>query len=199
MWKEIDRFPGYGVSDDGRVRSYWTRKGVPSIRGWRVASKPQRVMKTTRGVRGYEVVTLRSGDGEKLTLKIGNLVMEAFYGPRPAGMEVCHNNSVRADNHLENLRYDTHTGNIADKSEEARFASALVTRKLTDQQVIDIRVKHCVDGITYQRLAEEYGIPLTTIGNACRGCTYAHLPGPRTTTRYVPSAALKQYTARTWV
>lgn len=44
-----------------------------------------------------------------------SLVLEAFVSPRPSGMDSCHWNGVRDDNRLENLRWDTRTGNFADK------------------------------------------------------------------------------------
>ena len=194
-WREIDGCPAYEVSDEGRVRSYWTREGC-SPTGYRAQETPRRVMKSSYSSSGYADVNLYNGAGTAKRYRVSALVMAAFVGPRPHGMLVCHNNNLRHDDRLENLRYDTNAGNMADKSEGARRAGA---RKLTDQQVIDIRVKHCVDGVPGRQLAREYGLSSTTPVGVYSGKTYAHLPGPRTTTKYVPSAALKQYTARTWV
>jgi hypothetical protein len=41
-------------------------------------------------------------------------VAEAFMGPTPVGLEVCHNNDDKADNRLTNLRFDTHLANMRD-------------------------------------------------------------------------------------
>jgi hypothetical protein len=41
--------------------------------------------------------------------------MAAHVGPRPDGMQVCHNNGLRTDNRLSNLRYDTASGNMRDR------------------------------------------------------------------------------------
>ncbi|WP_248099523.1 HNH endonuclease signature motif containing protein [Corynebacterium kefirresidentii] len=46
--------------------------------------------------------------------KVHRLVMAAFVGPCPDGMEVCHNDGNPANNYVGNLRYDTHQANYAD-------------------------------------------------------------------------------------
>ena len=38
----------------------------------------------------------------------------AFLGETPDGMEVCHNNGIKSDNRLENLRFDTRSKNMLD-------------------------------------------------------------------------------------
>jgi hypothetical protein len=42
------------------------------------------------------------------------MVLEAFVGPCPPGLECCHGNGVGTDNWVENLRWDTHTENVLD-------------------------------------------------------------------------------------
>lgn len=42
------------------------------------------------------------------------LVLETFVGPRPRGMVGCHNNGIPTDNRVENLRWDTRSGNQLD-------------------------------------------------------------------------------------
>ena len=194
-WKWIEGYPAYEVSDGGQVRSYWTRRGMPFLAGkWRVAAVPQRTLRPGRNSGGYRVVDLRVGTGVPRTCKIATLVIEAFRGPRPVGMEVCHSNSMLTDDRLENLRYDTHSGNMADVSPAKRRTNC----KLTDQQVIDIRVRCAVDGVPQVRLMEEYRMSSTAICHVCQGKSYSDLPGPRNTDKYIPSVALKRYTARTW-
>ena len=45
---------------------------------------------------------------------IHQIVLEAFCGPCPDGMEVLHGNGIRTDNRLSNLRYGTRSENNAD-------------------------------------------------------------------------------------
>lgn len=42
---------------------------------------------------------------------IHQIVLEAFCGPCPDGMEVLHGNGIRTDNRLSNLRYGTRSEN----------------------------------------------------------------------------------------
>ena len=41
--------------------------------------------------------------------------MQAFVGPAPDGMVICHYNDIKTDNRLENLRYDTQYANGQDR------------------------------------------------------------------------------------
>lgn len=46
---------------------------------------------------------------------IHKLVLEAFVGERPSGMQACHGNGDKTDNRLVNLRWDTVKANHRDK------------------------------------------------------------------------------------
>lgn len=48
------------------------------------------------------------------SIDIAVLILEAFIGPCPNGMECCHNDDNRANNKLGNLRWDTHANNVID-------------------------------------------------------------------------------------
>ena len=194
-WMKIKGYPGYEVSDEGQDRSYWTRRGT-SPAHYRIGKTPRRIMRPGHDGSGYEMVILYTGASAGKSHKVATLVIEAFRGSRPAGMVVCHNNNLRCDNRLENLRYDTQAGNFADKSESAKRASSQA--KLTDRQVVDIRVSKVIDGITQVVLAKRYGVGKSTVSQSCSGITYAHLPGPRTTGKYLPLDALRKHTARAW-
>lgn len=48
------------------------------------------------------------------SIDIAVLIAETFLGPCPEGMECCHNDDNRANNRLDNLRWDTHQNNVKD-------------------------------------------------------------------------------------
>jgi hypothetical protein len=52
-----------------------------------------------------------TGAGRIERCYVHDLVLLAFVGPKPEGLEVCHGNDVKADNRLQNLRYDTRSAN----------------------------------------------------------------------------------------
>lgn len=111
QWKPVAGYEGiYEVSDYGRVRSIGRtitmKNGVPrTIKGG--------IMHGHTNEFGYTVVPL-SRSGGKRQYRAHRLVMAAFVGPCPEGMEVCHNNGDPADNRLVNLRYGTSKDNSFD-------------------------------------------------------------------------------------
>lgn len=101
----------YRVSTLGRVYS------VPRPRtpGGLLAWSPDR--------RGYPRVTLVQ-DGRQKKIRVHLLVMRAFVGEAPAGMEVCHNDGDSGNPALANLRYDTHQANAVDAVRHGANAQA---------------------------------------------------------------------------
>lgn len=99
-WLPIPGYPGYEVSDMGQVRSY---KGL---------GRPRR-LKGSPGNGGHLYISLVN-NGVRLSTSIHQLVLLAFVGPCPKGREVCHLDSNPANNHLSNLKYDTHQENMKD-------------------------------------------------------------------------------------
>lgn len=51
------------------------------------------------------------------TVKVHHLVLDAFHGERPAGMEGCHGPGGRQDNRSHVLRWDTHPENMKEIGE----------------------------------------------------------------------------------
>jgi hypothetical protein len=107
-WLPVVGYEGiYEVSDLGRVRSFLWR-GPGNVR-----RKYARIMKP--GLRkDYPVITMYR-DGAIKKRNVHHLVLEAFVGPCPPGLEACHDNDVADDNRLENLRWDTRSANERDK------------------------------------------------------------------------------------
>jgi len=63
---------------------------------------------------GYAQVCLFNHTKKK-TVGVHVLVLTAFVGPCPAGMETLHEDGVRANNQLSNLRWGTRSENAKDK------------------------------------------------------------------------------------
>ena len=111
-WKPVVGFEGaYEVSDQGNVRSIDRSYEQISRHGTKyMHSKKGRLLRPGRTSSGHLSVALGRGNSRT----VHSLVMEAFVGPRPDKMEICHNNGNPADNRLENLRYATRSENILD-------------------------------------------------------------------------------------
>lgn len=112
-WRDIPGYESsYQVSNDGQLRSLdrnvpHARYGTQFIAGCTISLSPNTM--------GRLQVHIKNNDGIKTHPQIHQLVMLAFVGPPPEGMEVCHNNGDHTDNRLENLRYDTHAANMMDR------------------------------------------------------------------------------------
>lgn len=109
IWKAIPEFTGYEASTLGRIRSYrcqgngldWTTE--PKILKHKVSS------------RGYHSVRIRHDDGRIVDMRVNRLVLLAHVGPCPPGMVACHfPDPTKANNRLDNLRWDTQQANFQD-------------------------------------------------------------------------------------
>lgn len=133
-WKPINGFDGrYEVSSLGRVRS----TAYPDTLGRVVRGK---VLRNAQRLGGYFRVELQR-DGLTLRRTIHLLVLQAFIGPPPEGMEGCHNDGNTSNNRLDNLRWDTHSANNLDKIQHGTIARGERNgrAKLTTAQIDEIR------------------------------------------------------------
>ena len=116
-WLAVVGYDGkYEVSDQGRVRSLARLDG----RGRR---KRERILSPRRAHSGHLCVALYA-DGVRRDYQMHFLVLMAFIGPRPKGMDGCHWNDVPNDNRLENLRWDTRSANALDCIRNGKHAMA---------------------------------------------------------------------------
>lgn len=107
-WLPVVGHPGYEVSDLGRVRGVdrvvVRSNGAPqTIAGHEVLPFPGNTL-------GHRKVRL--ADRPRW---VHHLVLNAFVGPRPAGMEACHGPGGALDNRLVNLRWGTREDNARDQ------------------------------------------------------------------------------------
>lgn len=145
-WRAIQGFSGYEVSEDGQVRS-WRRPGPP-------------VTLRQYGCHGYlKVSIMGDSDGKHYNRNVHVLVALAFIGERPEGMQVCHYDGDKTNNHLPNLRYGTAEENFEDRR-----------RHGTDG---GWRKSHCLRGHEYT----EENTKHSPKGRSCRTCYGAKQAG----------------------
>jgi plasmid maintenance system antidote protein VapI len=185
-WKPVTGWEGfYEVSNLVRVKSLERRIWVTGKGGtwhWRII--PEKILKPSADNDGYLLVVLcKNGVGK--TCKVHRLVLEAFVGPCPDGMECRHLNGNPSDSRLENLRWGTPGENQADKVLHGtdNKGSKNSQAKLTKEQVLEIREKYVTSGATHRKLAEKYGVAVSVIGNIVCGKTWKDCGGPITRTR----------------
>lgn len=156
QWRDVPGWEGiYEVSDHGRVRSLDRQK---EYRDGRIYSYPGRILKLRVNQKGY----LRAGlyDGSKAKdWYIHRLVMRAFVGPCPEGMQVCHDDGDKTNNRLDNLRYGSQSDNEYDKQKHG-----------TDHQV---NKTHCRRGHLLA-IPNLHGASLQKGGRSCLACSRTH-------------------------
>ena len=175
IWKSIPNFPGYEVSNLGRVRSYLAHGGRLSKRHHLL--KPQ-VKYRTNGAIPYPRVSL-CVNGKSHKRSIHRLVLEVFIGPCPPNLEGCHNDGNYLNTYLDNLRWDTRQANMNDCK---KHGTALVGEhhplaKLTAAQVLAIRQRYA-NGETTQLLSIAFGVGLRTISRITLGQGWQNVGGP---------------------
>lgn len=148
-WRPIPEWEGfYEVSNDGRVRSLarLNRRGIA------VPSRIRRLSIAKAG--GYPTVSLCL-DGAKYQRTVHRLVMLAFVGECPRGLEVLHADGDPTNNRPSNLSYGTHAENIRDTVRHGRHVYAAKT--------------HCKNGHPFS----EENTRHTPKQRACRTCRRA--------------------------
>ncbi len=172
IWKSISDYPGYEVSNQGRVRSFWKRQGRKPCC---LSNKPQRILRPRPDNDGYLGLSL-CRNGKKYTFTIHKIVLRAFVGLCPPGMEACHADGKRLNNYLENLRWDTPAGNGADvRRHGSRKGVKNPQAKHTESQIIQIREltthKH-----TQRKIAKMFDVSQSTIWRILNRQNWAHIP-----------------------
>ena len=126
-YKYIPEYPGYRVGDDGSVWSLWVGSGGGTRLGtyWRQ-------LKTPPNEKGYQRVNLIR-DGKPRSFRVHRLVLLAFVGPCPKGMQARHLNGNSSDNRLANIAWGTPEENYADIHRHGTYHTNRHNRRFTHE------------------------------------------------------------------
>jgi hypothetical protein len=151
-------FPGYFVSDEGRVFSD--------------LQEPHRELKFYEHDGYWRAQLLR--DGKRVQRFVHCLVLEAFVGSRPHSHETRHLDGNRKNNALANLCWGTCMENTDDRRRHGTIARAERNGKaqLTAEQVRKIRASP----LSERKLAAECGVGRMAVHYARRRETWRELP-----------------------
>lgn len=167
-WKAVPGFEGlYEVSDQGRVRSLsritarkdrWGQPSQIRVEGRELKASPF-------GKSGHVCVNL-SKDGRECSYQIHRLVLDAFVGARPDGMECRHLNGDPKDNRLINLVWGTRAENMADRTRlgehNPRLGESRPNAVLTEEIVRAIRALKAA-GKGGSEIARSLGLNINTV------------------------------------
>lgn len=96
QWRAAPGWPGYEVSDRGRVRRLVRRVDVETEAGIRERELSPRVVRS-RNNKGRLQVQLRTAAGRWRSVGVAALVLAAFVGPRPRGLVAVQERTDAAD------------------------------------------------------------------------------------------------------
>lgn len=154
VWKIVPGLPHYAVSDHGRIKVVQgERKGI--------------ILNPNIGNNGYKRVNFWNNGNRKQFL-VHRLILLAFVGPCPKGMEVAHFDGDKLNNNLSNLRYTTRSeNNNQDKLRHGRLCRGEThgQSKLTESNVRDIRQLLASKRYKQREIAAMFGISQCTVAD----------------------------------
>lgn len=157
----------YQVSSLGRVRRMLNRNGNP-------LHEPLILQLITRQ-RGYLQVNLWKQNRHQ-SCRVHRVVMAAFIGPVPEGMQVNHRNGIKKDNSLENLEYVSPGDNVRHAKEVLHANQGIKhpAHRLSETAVRHIRTAGLA-GQSRTELAREFGVSRGCIGNVLSNRNWRHV------------------------
>jgi hypothetical protein len=176
IWRPIKGYEGlYSISNFGRVKS--EDRIIKRNNRFETCNNflKGRILRPGIKSNGYLFVGL-SKDNFKKYRMVHTLVVEAFIGDRPHGMDVSHEDNNKANNHISNLCYKTHHENVLDRAKHVveRQGETVPTAVLSELQVINIRAAS-ESGITNKALSEKYGICIGQIRKIVKRKQWRHI------------------------
>jgi hypothetical protein len=178
QWRPVVGFEThYEVSDAGSVRSL-DRTFTDSIR--RTYAKKGQLLKPSPHPDYGHLTVMLYHDGIGAKCRVHHLVLAAFVGPCPTGLEGCHNDGNPSNNSVGNLRWDTRQSNIDDREQHGRTSRGEdhPGNKLTKERVLELRAKLDSGLHTTRELAKEYGLSKGTLHNIKTRKRWAWLEEP---------------------
>lgn len=168
-YRDVQGFPGYRVGDDGSV---WSCKNAR----WGLRSTWKR-MKLYPVPSGHLSATLMGPNRKARHIFAHILVLNAFVGPCPDGLECCHEDGDPTNNHVGNLRWDTRKANVADTRRHGKMliGEAAPGAYLTEDVVRQIRSSYVRGEVGYKTLAKRFRIPFSTVVGVINRRTWKHI------------------------
>jgi hypothetical protein len=160
--KEIPEFPNYCVTEDGRV---WSERR----KSW---------LALCDNGDGYLYVCLRN-NGQAKRNYAHRLVLQAFIGPCPRGMECRHLDGDPANNRLSNLKWGTSSENHKDavRHGTSPFGKGKNNAqvKLTEEQVRLIFNAYHDGAYNRQELADYFEVSWSQVNRIVKKKRWGHL------------------------
>lgn len=172
-WRQVPDFPGYEVSNMGRVRCRRSANGRGDF------SETPRILKQSPFADSKYMRVGLYRDGKPCTKRVHVLVLEAFVGPRPAGFDACHRDDDQSNNALSNLKWGTRRENASDRTRNGKQVrgEAVGLSKITEEQALKVKALLTVKSGygSMKAISEEVGVPYGAVASIKNGRTWSHV------------------------
>jgi hypothetical protein len=166
-YRPIEGFPGCWVGSDGSIWSSMRRGSKRTDYPW-----TRRTLSVDTN--GYHFVCLSHG-GVRVLRSVHRIVLEAFVGPCPEGMEARHGpDKTKTNNRVDNLRWGTHAENIEDMViQGSRRSGVRAPSSALTLECIDRALELLATGRhTTREVADMVQVSEGVIGDMRAGATY---------------------------
>ena len=139
-WRDVVGQEGrYQVSNLGRVKSLARVNQCWNGVSWCQIPVRERILKPTPIKKSKHLMVSIRADGRQRGFYVHRLVLEAFVGPCPPGLEARHfPDRSPSNNRLDNLSWATHEVNMGDRDAQG---TSLKGRKLSPEHRAKLRAK----------------------------------------------------------
>ena len=142
---------------------------------WSGKYRELRQLKTSKHKKGYRLLTLRKNN-KSHTVTLHSIVALTFIGPRPTGLDVCHENHDPSDNRVSNLYYGTRKHNCQMSAAVGHYGHHRkgvkpASAKLVDVQILEIRELYATGKYKQADLAKLFGVVQCRISQIVRSDT----------------------------
>lgn len=170
---EIRRIPGFldhGAGSDGNIYRTTARGGGGMTPAWTSEIEPKRMIPDKRPSDGRKRYTLRYCAGTYKRRYGSYFVLLAWSGPKPEGMEACHDDGDCTNDKPNNLRWDTPKNNKADMVRHGTQprGEKHPKAKVTDAQATAIVMRRA-EGESLKALAAEFNITESAVCFIAKG------------------------------
>ncbi len=170
--RPIPDFPGYAASADGSI---WTCRERGGPRQWRLGSR-WTIMKPATSKDGYLRLTVTDAGNVRRCRFVHMLVLAAFAGPCPTGLQARHLDGKKLNCRADNLAWGTVQENHDDKQRHGTTARGERdgNAKLTADAVREIR-ELARQGVHLKTLHLRFGVTDVTIYHIVNRRTWKHV------------------------
>jgi hypothetical protein len=172
-YRDIPGFPGYRAGNDGSIWSCHYRNGIKLA--LRTSWRRLQTGKLGRNCKYPKVALQRDGTRKSFHRRVHRLILEAFVGPCPEGMEACHEDGDPSNNRPSNLRWDTKLANKADMIRHGRSTRGERDgmAKLSEEDVVAIRLLGSnPERPSHDEIGARYGVSGSTVCMILSGQTW---------------------------